>query len=249
MHSTMRDYSIFNKFNFEMKPVGIKFLFHKPDGIEKLDKNLAFCEMLKEAQGRGPFYATKENIGCLGPLLLGMADHDPVFESGQVGARDGIFKEANANKRIYQYIPKLPKDTVNYVVFSPLDKLSFDPDILIIIAKVNQAEILLRARAYTNGKMLSVHSTPVLMCAWLFIYPYVSGELNYTVTGLGTGMKARQVLPEGLMLISIPYDLLPTMIENLQDMEWVLPLYTMSEEERNAYFRNTAEELRKASPK
>jgi len=249
MHSTMRDYSVFNKFNFERQPIGIKFLFHKPDGIEKLDKNLAFCEMLKEVQGRGPFYAAKENIGCLGPLLLGMEDHDPIFESGQVGARDGIFKEPNANKRIYQYIPKLPKDTVNYVVFSPLDKLSFDPDILIITANVSQAEILLRARAYTTGKMLSANSTPVIMCAWLFIYPYVSGELNFTVTGLGTGMKSRHVLPEGLMLISIPYDLLPMMIENLQDMEWVLPLYTMSEEERNTYFRNTSNELRKASSK
>jgi len=33
-------------------------------------------------------------------------------------------------------------------------------------------------------------------------------------------MKARQVLPEGLMLITIPFDLLPMMIENLEDMEW-----------------------------
>ena len=247
MHSTPQDYSIFDKFNFERKPIGIKYLFNKPDGMEQLDKELALCEMLKEAQGRGPFYAARENIGCLGPLLLGMEEHDPIFESGQVGPRDGIFKEARANKRAYQYIPRLPKGTVNYMAVSPLDQLSFEPDILFVIATASQAEILLRARTYTTGKMLSAKSTPVIMCAWLFIYPYVSGELNFTVTGLGTGMKSRQVLPEGLMLLSIPYDMLPMMIENLQDMEWVLPIYTMSEDERNAYFKNTSDELRKAS--
>ncbi|MDH5781905.1 MAG: DUF169 domain-containing protein, partial [Dehalococcoidia bacterium] len=148
------------------------------------------------------------------------------------------------NRRIYHYIPKLAKDTVRYVAFSPLDKLSFEPDVLIITANVGQAEILLRAMCYSTGKMLTTKSTPVIMCAWLFIYPYVSGELNFTVTGLGSGMKGRRVLPEDLILISIPYDLLPMVIENLQDMEWVLPLHTLSEDEKSEYFKRTVDELR-----
>ena len=47
------DLSIFNKFNFKGPPVGVKFMFHKPEGIERLDKNIAFCVMVKEAQERG----------------------------------------------------------------------------------------------------------------------------------------------------------------------------------------------------
>jgi hypothetical protein len=39
-NSTLRDYSIFNKFNFEMKPVGKKILITKPEGIERLNKKL-----------------------------------------------------------------------------------------------------------------------------------------------------------------------------------------------------------------
>jgi uncharacterized protein (DUF169 family) len=51
------DLSIFNKFNFEGPPVGIKLMFHKPEGIERLDKNITFCAMIKEAQQREvPFY-------------------------------------------------------------------------------------------------------------------------------------------------------------------------------------------------
>ena len=65
MSSIREDLSIFNKFDFERKPVGVKFLSTKPDGIERLDKILDFCEMLVEAQNGSPFYVAKENFRLL----------------------------------------------------------------------------------------------------------------------------------------------------------------------------------------
>ena len=57
-----QDLQIFSKFNFEIQPVGIKYLLNKPRGIERLETNMAFCEMLKEAQSRTrPFYIDKDN--------------------------------------------------------------------------------------------------------------------------------------------------------------------------------------------
>ncbi|MBC8274915.1 MAG: DUF169 domain-containing protein [Chloroflexi bacterium] len=243
MSSIQQDLSIFNKFNFDRPPVGVKFLATKPDGIERLDKVLALCEMLREAQERSPFYATKEDFECVGPLLFGMVEPDLVFESGLVGPKLGIFKEARANKRIYQYIPRMTKGTVNYVAFSPLDKLPFDPDVLVVTANPSQAEIILRASSYTTGKMWFGRGTPVMGCTWIFIYPYLSGELNFTISGIFSGMKARNVLPDGLVLISIPWDLLTGIVENLQDMEWVLPEYTETRDEHNETFKRIAEAL------
>ncbi|MCK4273566.1 MAG: DUF169 domain-containing protein [Dehalococcoidales bacterium] len=245
MQSTPRDYTIFDKFNFERKPVGIKFLLNKPDGINKLDTGLAFCEMFRKAQDSEPFYAKKDNFACMGSLLLGMKDLEPIFESGEIGATDGIYQEARANRRIYQDIPKLAKDTVRYVAFSPVDKLSFNPDIIVFTASVSQAEILLRALSYSTGKISTTRTTPAIMCAWLFVYPFVSGEANYSITGLGYGMKARKVFPEGLMLISLPYDLLPALTVNLQEMKWVLPAYALSDDERNDYFKKATEGIMK----
>lgn len=243
MNSIQQDLSIFNKFNFERQPVGVKFLFKKPPkGIEQLDKSIAFCEMHREAQLRGlPFYAARENFGCAGPIVLGMDEIAPIFASGQVGPTLEVFKEPRANRRIYQVFPKLDRNTVNYVVFSPLDKLSFDPDVLVLTCSTpSQAEIVLRASSHTTGKMYSSKLTTVLGCAWLYVYPYVSGELNYMVTGLCWGMKALQVFPEGLILISIPFDLLPTLVQNLQDMEWVPTAYTKG---RDAYLEGFHQKL------
>jgi uncharacterized protein (DUF169 family) len=245
MSSIQQDLSVFKKFNFEKPPVGVKFLTTKPKGIKRLNKILDFCEMLLEAQNGSSFYATKEDFTCIGPLLLGMVEGDPVFQSGRVGPEMEIFKEARANRRIYQYIPRLDKDTVNYVAFAPLDQLSFEPDVLIVMANPSQAEILLRANSYTTGKMWSAKGTPVAACAWLYVYPYVSGELNFMLPGFSFGMRSRRLFPEGMLLVSIPWDILPSMVANLQDMKWVPHSFTIGREEHKKKARKIVEALRR----
>ena len=244
MQSTQTDYSIFEKFKFERKPVGIKFLLNKPEGLEQTDEIMPICRMFMSAQDSEPFYATKDNFSCVDRLVLGMIDPEPIMESGQIGSKENIYQEARANSRIYQYIQKIPRDNVRYVAFSAMDRLPFEPDILIITAKPSDAEVLFRALSYTTGKPLTSKITPVLMCAWIFAYPYVTGEMNYTVTGIGYGIRMQKLLPEGLFLISVPYDLIPMLINNLQEMEWVLPMTTLSEEERKEFSTKIMEEVR-----
>ena len=123
--------------------------------------------------------------------------------------------------------------------------MSFTPDVLIFTATPPQAEILLRALSYSTGKPLVSKITPVLMCAWVFAYPFITGEMNYVVTGIGYGMRTQKILPEGLFLISIPYDLISMLIENLQEMEWVLPMTILGEEERKKYSARVMEEIQR----
>jgi len=248
MNSIQRNLSIFNKFKFERPPVGVKFLPTKPAGVKRLDKVFDFCEMLKEAQEAGSFYAAKEDFTCVGPLLLGMVERDPIFESGLVGPALQVFKEGRANRRVYQIIPKLPKGTINYVAFSPLLKLSFEPDVLIVTANPSQAEVLLRASSYTTGKPWSSKGTPIIGCAWLYIYPYVSGELNFTVTGFGFGMKSRRLFPEGQILVSIPWDVIPSMIDNLQEMKWVPHSFTIGRDKHKKKIKRIVETLKQQVP-
>jgi uncharacterized protein (DUF169 family) len=227
MRPLTQDFSIFKKFKFEKSPVGVSFLFNKPKGIEKLDKTMSICEMIKEAQeSKAPFYVTKENEDCFGKVILGMEETPPFAESGRVGVELEIFQNERANSRLYQHIVKLPKGTVNYVVFSPLNKLTFDPDLLILLTNTKQAEIVLRAMSYSTGELWAPKGTGVLGCAWIFTYPYQSGKVNYTVTGLAFGTKSKEVFPEGMLLISIPYNWIPIITQNLKEMKWVLPSFT-----------------------
>ncbi len=223
---TKENAAILNRFEFDTPPVGVKFLVKRPDMVARLDENMALCEMLKKAQEGAAFFADAENHTCeAGLYVLGQSDISAPFASGDFGAGLKIFEEPRSASRLYLYIPKIGRGIVNYVAFSPLETLAFEPDLLILLAHTHQTEILLRAMSYRSAKMWVSKFSPAIGCAWTYTYPFLTGELNYFITGLGHGMKRRKLFPEGRQIISIPYDLLPSLLETLRQMPWVLPAY------------------------
>jgi uncharacterized protein (DUF169 family) len=251
MKPLKQDLSVFNKFNFEKPPVGIKFLFFRPKQMKQLamETNLSFCEMLTEAQqSETPFYFSKENNeACVGKILLGMEDMAPFAESGEIGPRLEIFQEPRANHIFYQYVPKFNRDIVNYVAFSPVGILPFEPDVLIITATPSQAEIVMRAMSYSTGELYTSKATPVMGCAWFYIYPYQSGKVNYIIPEMAHGMKGRELFAAGSILISIPYQWIPTITQNLKEMKWALPAYTDGREKFLEREKKTFEALAQES--
>ncbi|MFA5309973.1 MAG: DUF169 domain-containing protein [Dehalococcoidales bacterium] len=243
MSSALPDLSIFEKFNFKLKPVAVKFLLFKPEGIPKLKKNLSICEMIREAQQAEPFYAALDNFTCVEPILLGMAEGDPVFESGHIGQSLHIFEEARANRRLYYEITKLEKNSVNYVSFASIDKLTFTPDVLVAAADPIQLEIIIRAMCFATGKMWTSKGTPVIACSWLITYPYISGEVNFVMTDLSHGMRAKQVFPPGTVLISIPFDRINQITEGLNKIEWYPDLMTKGKAHHDKLFQEADESL------
>jgi uncharacterized protein (DUF169 family) len=227
MEPLKTDLSIYQEFKFERPPVGVKFLPDRPEGMEQLRGSMALCEMINQAQRSGdPFYISKDNEDCAGAMLLGMVEPRPMPGGGELGVRYGIFGQASANEKLIEDSPKMEPGAINYVAFAPLDKLTFEPDLLFILADTGQAEILLRAMSYMSGELWRSQITPVGACTWMFAYPYQSGKVNYVTTGLTFGLRARKVYPAGLLLFSIPQAMLAEITRNLEKMEWVLPSYT-----------------------
>lgn len=250
MRPLQTDLSIYSKFNFENPPVAVKYLFYKPEGIAPLNKSMALCEMLVEAQKRpDPFYITKEDEDCSGKEALGMTDTKILAaRSGVLGYKMSQFQEPRSNLLLVtRQNPTLSKGSVNYVAFSQLDKLTFDPDVIIFMANISQAEILLRATAYSTGELYESKMTMALSCSWLFVYPFLSGKVNYIITGFGYGTKVREVFPEGWLLIAIPFNWIPTVTQNLKEMEWDLPAYSMGKEKYLEWSRGIREELERES--
>ncbi len=219
---TKKDLVILDKFGFDIPPIGVKFSPKRPDMVDRLSENMTLCEMIKKAQEGNAFYADADNHTCdAGLYVLGQTDVSEPYINGEYGTGLQVFESPRSGSRLYQHIYKIDKGVVHYVAFSPLDKLTFDPDILIITANTSQAEILLRAKSYKTGEMWLSKYTSALGCSWILVYPYLSGEMNYITTGLGFGMRRRKLFQEGLQFISIPFDRLPSLLQTLQDMPWV----------------------------
>ena len=231
MKKIQQDFSILEKLELERAPVGIKYEFFKPEGIEQLNKALALCEMVKEAQQREkPFYITEDNEDCAGKGALGMMVAPAWAEAGEIGVRMEVFQNARANLRCMEHYGVIKHGIVNYVVFSRLDQMTFEPDLLVFVAPPEKAELILRAMSYSTGEMYESKATPIFQCSWLYTYPYVTGKVNYVMTGLGFGMRAREVFPPGLAIVSVPWTWIPTILANLKEMKWELPAWTYGRE-------------------
>lgn len=238
------DYAILDRFALTRKPVGVKFLPYRPDGFERIQRSLNFCQMFVEAQTSAPFYVQREDLHCVEPLILGMESFDPVLLSGLVGEMDDLYEELRANQKIYQLVPRMLQGSVKSVVFSAVDQITFDPDVLIVTTdNMDQARTIMRASVYSTGETWSSKGTPVLACSWMYIYPYLSGEVNYVVTGMSMGMQTLQVLPQGLMIICVPWQKLPMILTNLQKMNWHPVSETITGEEHKKRFAGVLKEI------
>lgn len=216
------DLAILDEFEFEIQPVGVKYLTQTPSDIELLDGSLTLCAMLKKAQTGDCFYAGPENHACeAGSYVLGQTDIKEQFINGEWGAGLEVFYDPRAASRIYHYIPRITPGVNKYIAMAPLSKLTFDPDVLNIFANTSQSEIMLRAMSYKTGQMWESRYSSVIGCAWMFVYPYLSGEINYGISGLGFGMRRRKLFPENYLWLSIPFIGLPTFLQTLKEMPWI----------------------------
>lgn len=89
--------------------------------------------------------------------------------------------------------------------FAPVEICDFAPDLIVFVADLPAADIIMRATSWISGDLWESKSSPVLSCAWMYAYPVISGKVNHITTGFYHGLKRRKVYPEGLRMISVPY--------------------------------------------
>jgi len=221
----------FLRLETEFPPVAVKFHGDSPKNVPLTDKKMALCQFAKEVQTTGKhFYIDNDSESCSGGICLGMRPLDANHASGQVGADSELYETPAANAKLHTRYPILPEGTARYVEFCPLEKCEFDPDLVICVADIPQAEIIMRATSYISGDLWEQKSSIVNSCAWLYAYPYVSGKVNFCITGMHFGMKRLGVYPPGLYIISIPHQKLEEVGRALAEMPWI-PLPFRTDEE------------------
>lgn len=217
------DFAILDKLNLPVKPVVMGFLTEEPEGLEKEEYPLSLCEMPKRAREIGPFYSGHN--GCPGATyFLGYDIPEDVLLchlSGEWGYRLGFTPWKGTIRRIYQNSPRLLPHSVKYIGFSTIDKLYFQPDILFIIADPMQTQTILRASSLYDGHTWVSKCAAPVECAWLFVYPLLTGEINYAATNAVYGRDLHSTTEwkaKGDQMISIPYDKIRTVLRNLKDL-------------------------------
>jgi uncharacterized protein (DUF169 family) len=225
---------LIEKLNMEYPAVAVKMLFERPDEVEHYaGKKLAFCQYVHEAQVSGKkFYISKDDDDCYGKLAMGMIDKPPVTASGQAGYDFGCYETPAACRQLYQKLPVLEPHTVNYVEFCPVPLCDFDPELLVFVAGFPASDIIMRATSWISGDLWESKSSPVLSCAWMYAYPVISGKVNHITTGFYHGLKRRKTYPEGLRIISIPFQKIDEFTAALDRMDWTLIAFRDDEQSK-----------------
>ena len=178
-----------------------------------------------------------------------MIDKPPVTASGQAGYDFGCFKTPIGNQQLYQKLPILEPNTINYVEFCPVETCDFDPELIFFVADLPEADIIMRATSYISGDFWESKSTPVISCGWMYAYPIISGKVNHITTGFYHGLKRRKAYPAGLRMISLPYQKMPEFFQALEEMDWTLIAFREDEESKKELARRMAhwQEMAKAT--
>ncbi len=237
--SNKLDYSVIDRLGLELPVIGVYYDLFKPADIPPLEQSFegSICEVLRYAQEKNePFYfsdANKET--CVGKIMMGMYQFPPADESGQIGERLGVFNAPRCNARLYYSVKRLPYHTVNYVSFVPhtfLKDMPRCPDVMIFVGHPAQLEPVMRASTYSTGCNYHSESTAVMGCSWFLVNPYMTGNINFVVPAFIHGPHGRRLWDPDCLCVSVPYQWVPTVMENLAE----IPMMLSGHASKQAYY-------------
>ncbi|BDZ70684.1 DUF169 domain-containing protein [Methanobacterium petrolearium] len=180
--------------NLEKSPVAIKFVLREedvPEGVAKMDGKMRHCELVQKASQGDIFYATAEEQMCKGgSAALGLEEPPEKIKTGEFYYGLGRFSSVGSARTTMKAIPKV--DTRMYaLVYAPLEKANFDPDVIVIIANPAQAMILSQALVYTMGGRVEVDFAGIQsICADAVAGPFTRRQPNITLGCSGSRQYA-----------------------------------------------------------
>ncbi|MCC7571429.1 DUF169 domain-containing protein [Candidatus Micrarchaeota archaeon] len=203
----------------ENEPVAIKWSLKEPTDIEKESEKSRFCQKLEKAMHGEVFYATADEEECMGGArhsgLKDKCEFPPKNRCNSFLVNFGLYKNIPAVQRSMKINVNIEPNIFQAVIFAPLIKAGFDPDVIFIVCKSNQAMEILHANAYNSGTHgLGADSAPI--CSSMAAIPYLTGKVTYGFADVGS-RNFMNIKPEEVM-VSIPASELERIVSNLEEM-------------------------------
>jgi len=204
----------------EREPVAIKWSLREPKDIKKEEGKSRFCTKLDKASNGEIFYSTVEEEECMGGLRYsGLKDPKELprnMQSGSFLVPAGVYKSVPAVQRSWQHNKAVESGIFTAVIFAPLVKADFEPDLVYIICNSKQAMMILHANAYDSGSHgLGADSGPI--CSSMAAIPYLTGKVTYGFGDIGS-RNNMDLKPEDVM-VTIPAADLKRILDNLKEMK------------------------------
>jgi uncharacterized protein (DUF169 family) len=206
---------------YERQVIAFKLCDEAPEHIESYGDGVSFhCAVVAEIWGgRKPFYITNENILCGGALYSGIGNRKITKEefdfgmSQTIGVNKGYITR-EAMRRATQQIPHYFKHH-KYQIIGALEDVE-DPDVVMVVADAYRAMRLCKAYTWKTGEL--VHG--LSGSGWCTnSFPLVCSTKTMTFNMGDETSRVLMNLDPGEMYCFIHYDLLPLIVENLENIQ------------------------------
>jgi len=203
----------------ENDPVAIKWSVKEPRDIKKEESKSRFCTKLEKAMKGEVFYATAEEEECMGGAryagLKDKCEFPSNMQSGSFLVPMGVYKNIPAVQRSWKNNINVEPGIFNAILFAPLNKAEFEPDVIFVVCKAKQGMEILHANAYDSGAHgIGADSGPI--CSSMAAVPYLTGKVTYGFGDAGARNNMK-ISPEEVM-VSIPASDLSRIVSNLREM-------------------------------
>ena len=204
-------------------PVAVKLVSKEgeiPVGIKKVGEVMTHCQFVDRVRRTGEeFYTLGEDHLCkIGSGTLGLNEIPPEVPSGESYYKEfELFSTQGAARRTAEKMPILPPNSTEVVMYSPLEKTSFVPDVVVFICNPKQIMILTQAYMYKNGGRLETSFVGTQsLCAEGVVQTYKEGKIGIGVGCLGSRIYSKMEDEE--MIMGIPVELLADVVSGLKEI-------------------------------
>ena len=204
-------------------PVAVKLILKGEEiqeGIKKADEGMTHCQFVDKARRtREEFYTLDENQMCkigAGAMGLGAISQDLV--SGELYYKEfELFGTLDASRRTVEMIPTLPPNSTKAVLYSPVEKTSFIPDVVMVIGNPKQMMLLTQAAMYRlGGRFEASFAGAQSVCSDGVVQAYKERKIGVTIGC--SGSRAYATLTDDEMIMGIPIEFLADVVSGLKQI-------------------------------
>jgi ArsR family metal-binding transcriptional regulator/uncharacterized protein (DUF169 family) len=189
-----------------------------PAGIKRVDEVMTHCQFVDRVRITGEeFYTLSQDHMCkTGSSTLGFNELPPEIPSGEKHYKFKLFSTQRAARRTVEKIPILPPNSIEAVMYAPLETTLFMPDVVVLICNPMQVMIIIQAYMYKIGGMLETSLVGMQsLCSEGVVQVYKEGKIGIGVGCIGSRSNAK--IEDGEMVMGIPVELLVDVISGLKE--------------------------------
>jgi uncharacterized protein (DUF169 family) len=207
------------------EPFGVSF-FKDPSSLPEktrrpakvFGKKVTICQGVTMARVYGwPIGLGQEDLVCVpGMLVFGFAPAtDPIMELGQLFCEVGFHSGMGPALKEVEALPRFEPQEVGAIYLCPLERLTVDPEVVVVYGNPAQLMRLIQAATFSLGVRVTGEFGGKVECSSYLIAPYRTGEFRVVIPGMGD--RIFSMTQDDEMVVAFPAKFLEELLVGLKE--------------------------------